>query len=41
VTGPIVGARRAKQADGVMNAGTLRLTNQEKAELEAPNEVTV
>jgi aryl-alcohol dehydrogenase-like predicted oxidoreductase len=41
VTGAIVGARRAKQADGVMNAGTLRLTNQEKAELEAPNEVTV
>ena len=41
VTGAIVGARSAEQADGVMNAGTIRLTNQEKAEIEAPNEVTV
>jgi aryl-alcohol dehydrogenase-like predicted oxidoreductase len=41
VTGAIVGARSAKQADGVMNAGTLRLTSREKAEIEAPNEVTV
>ena len=40
VTGAIVGARNAKQADGVMNAGTLRLTSREKAEIEAPNEVT-
>ena len=40
VTGAIVGARSAKQADGVMNAGTLRLTSREKAEIEAPNEVT-
>jgi aryl-alcohol dehydrogenase-like predicted oxidoreductase len=41
VTGAIVGARSAKQVDGVMNAGTLRLTSQEKAEIEAPDEVTV
>ena len=41
VTGAIVGARSAKQADGVMNAGTLRLTSREKAEIEEPNEVTV
>ena len=27
----MVGARSAKQADGVMNAGTLRLTSQEKS----------
>ena len=40
VTGAIVGARSAEQADGVMGAGTLRLTNQEKAEIEAPSEVT-
>ena len=41
VTGAIVGARNAKQADGVMNAGTLRPTSREKAEIEEPNEVTV
>jgi aryl-alcohol dehydrogenase-like predicted oxidoreductase len=41
VTGAIVGARSADQANGVMGAGTLRLTNQEKAEIEAPSEVTV
>ena len=41
VTGAIVGARSAKQADGVMNAGTLRLTSREKEEIEEPNEVTV
>jgi hypothetical protein len=41
VTGAIVGARSAEQADGVMGAGTLRLTSQEKTEIEAPNEVTV
>jgi aryl-alcohol dehydrogenase-like predicted oxidoreductase len=41
VTGAIVGARSAKQVDGVMNAGTIRLTIQEKAEIEAPDEVTV
>jgi aryl-alcohol dehydrogenase-like predicted oxidoreductase len=41
VTGAIVGARSAKQADGVMNAGTLPLTSREKAEIEEPNEVTV
>ena len=36
VTGAIVGARSAKQAEGVMNAGTLRLTSREKAEIETP-----
>jgi aryl-alcohol dehydrogenase-like predicted oxidoreductase len=41
VTGAIVGARSADQADGVMGAGTLRLTSQAKAEIEAPSEVTV
>ena len=41
VTGAIVGARNAEQADGVMGAGEQRLTNQEKAEIEAPSEVTV
>ena len=41
VTGAIVGARNAEQADGVMGAGMQRLTNQEKAEIEAPSEVTV
>ena len=39
VTGAIVGARSAQQVDGVMNAGSLRLTNQERAEIEAPSEV--
>jgi len=41
VTGAIVGARSAEQADGVMGASTLRLTTQEKAEIEAPSEVTI
>jgi len=41
VTGAIVGARSAEQADGVMNAGTLRLTSREKTEIEAPSELTV
>jgi aryl-alcohol dehydrogenase-like predicted oxidoreductase len=41
VTGAIVGARSAKQVDGVMGAATLRLTNQEKAKIEGPDEVTV
>jgi aryl-alcohol dehydrogenase-like predicted oxidoreductase len=41
VTGAIVGARSAKQANGVMNAGTLRLTSQEKTEIQASREVTV
>jgi aryl-alcohol dehydrogenase-like predicted oxidoreductase len=41
VTGAIVGARSAKQVDGVMNAGTLRLASHERAEIEAPNELTV
>jgi aryl-alcohol dehydrogenase-like predicted oxidoreductase len=41
VTGAIVGARSAKQANGVLNAGTLRLTSQEKTEIPASNEVTV
>ena len=39
VAGAIVGARSAEQVDGVMNAGTLRLTNQERAEIEAASEV--
>lgn len=39
VTGAIVGARSAQQVDGVMNAGTLRLTNRERAEIEAASEV--
>jgi aryl-alcohol dehydrogenase-like predicted oxidoreductase len=41
VTGAIVGARSAQQADGVMNAGTLHLTSREKTEIETPNEMTV
>jgi aryl-alcohol dehydrogenase-like predicted oxidoreductase len=41
VTGAIVGARSAEQADGVMGAGTLRLTIEEKAEIEAPSKVAV
>jgi len=41
VTGAIVGARSAKQANGVMTAGTLRLTSQEKTEIPASSEVTV
>ena len=39
VTGAIVGARSAKQADGVMTAGTMRIVTQEKAEIEASSEV--
>jgi aryl-alcohol dehydrogenase-like predicted oxidoreductase len=35
VTGAIVGARNAKQAEGVMRAGDFRLTPQEIAEVEA------
>jgi aryl-alcohol dehydrogenase-like predicted oxidoreductase len=35
VTGAIVGARNARQADGVMRAGELRLTDEEAAEIEA------
>src|ERR1700740_3411561 len=34
VTGAIVGARNARQADGVMRAGDLRLTDQEVHEIE-------
>jgi aryl-alcohol dehydrogenase-like predicted oxidoreductase len=34
VTGAIVGARNAKQADGVMRAGELKLTPQDLAEIE-------
>jgi aryl-alcohol dehydrogenase-like predicted oxidoreductase len=39
VTGAIVGARNARQADGVMRAGELRLTDQEVSEIEAFLEV--
>jgi len=35
VTGAIVGARDARQAEGVMCAGTLSLTNKEVSEIEA------
>ncbi len=35
VTGAIVGARNAKQAEGVMRAGELKLTPQDLAEIEA------
>jgi aryl-alcohol dehydrogenase-like predicted oxidoreductase len=34
VTGAIVGARNAKQVDGVMNAGDLKLSHEEIAEIE-------
>jgi aryl-alcohol dehydrogenase-like predicted oxidoreductase len=34
VTGAIVGARNARQAEGVMHAGDLRLTNEEVNEIE-------
>jgi aryl-alcohol dehydrogenase-like predicted oxidoreductase len=34
VTGAIVGARNARQAEGVMRAGELRLTNEEVTEIE-------
>jgi aryl-alcohol dehydrogenase-like predicted oxidoreductase len=34
VTGAIVGARNAKQADGVMRAGELKVTAQDLAEIE-------
>jgi aryl-alcohol dehydrogenase-like predicted oxidoreductase len=34
VTGAIVGARNARQADGVMRAGDLRLNDKEVAEIE-------
>jgi aryl-alcohol dehydrogenase-like predicted oxidoreductase len=34
VTGAIVGARNAKQAEGVMRAGELKLTPQDIAEIE-------
>jgi len=34
VTGAIVGARNAKQAEGVMSAGELRLSQEEIAEVE-------
>jgi len=34
VTGAIVGARNAQQAEGVMRAGELRLTDKEVAEIE-------
>jgi aryl-alcohol dehydrogenase-like predicted oxidoreductase len=36
VTGAIVGARNAKQAEGVMRAGELKLSPQDIAEIEAP-----
>jgi aryl-alcohol dehydrogenase-like predicted oxidoreductase len=35
VTGAIVGARNAHQAEGVMRAGELRLTEEEVHEIEA------
>jgi aryl-alcohol dehydrogenase-like predicted oxidoreductase len=35
VTGAIVGARNARQAEGVMRAGELRLTDEETSEIEA------
>jgi aryl-alcohol dehydrogenase-like predicted oxidoreductase len=35
VTGAIVGSRSAKQADGVMRAGELKLSEQEIDEIEA------
>jgi aryl-alcohol dehydrogenase-like predicted oxidoreductase len=34
VTGAIVGARNAKQAEGVMRAGELRLTDEELNEID-------
>jgi len=34
VTGAIVGARNARQAEGVMRAGELRLTHEEVTEIE-------
>ena len=34
VSGAIVGARNARQADGVMHAGELRLTDKEVGEIE-------
>jgi aryl-alcohol dehydrogenase-like predicted oxidoreductase len=34
VTGAIVGARNARQAEGVMWAGELRLANEEVSEIE-------
>jgi len=34
ITGAIVGARNAKQADGVMRAGEIKLTTEETAEIE-------
>ena len=34
VTGAIVGARNAKQAEGVMRAGDLRLSDREVSEIE-------
>ena len=34
VTGAIVGARNARQAEGVMRAGELRLTDEEVTEIE-------
>jgi aryl-alcohol dehydrogenase-like predicted oxidoreductase len=34
VTGAIVGARNARQAEGVMRAGELRLTTEEVTEIE-------
>ncbi len=37
VTGAIVGARNARQADGVMRAGDLRLTDREVNEIEEPS----
>jgi aryl-alcohol dehydrogenase-like predicted oxidoreductase len=35
VTGAIVGARNARQAEGVMRAGELRLTDEEVTEIES------
>jgi len=35
VTGAIVGARNARQAEGVMEAGELRLTDEEANQIEA------
>jgi len=40
VTGAIVGARNARQADGVMRAGDLRLTDEDLHEIEAFEETT-
>jgi len=40
VTGAIVGARDAKQAEGVMRGGEIKLTSQDIAEIEGAAVVT-